>query len=287
MENWDDLRFLLAVYKAGTMTAAARTLGTNVATVSRRIERLAQDLGSAPFIKTPAGWRPSHQALLLIEAAAAFEGSLERERNSAAARVPLQRPRIRMAAPALVAETVLLPRIGGVGDTPGPLERVEMELGRRQLEIGLGSYDLAVQSERPDSGRLVVRHIGRLSVRPWTWDGAGDTPNWAALIHQNDDDPGVARAIRAFNGGPSLRVETTPELCEAAQRLRLGAVLPDVLAAGIEGLRPADDLPPDSTDFWLLHHQSRRGDPAIELVADWIAACFRDIEDQTAGDGGG
>ena len=55
MNNWDDLRFLVALSKTGTMTAAAKSLGTNTATVSRRIERLSETLGMPAFIKTGEG----------------------------------------------------------------------------------------------------------------------------------------------------------------------------------------------------------------------------------------
>ncbi len=40
MQNWDDLKFCLALHRSGTMTDAARILDTNVATVSRRIARM-------------------------------------------------------------------------------------------------------------------------------------------------------------------------------------------------------------------------------------------------------
>ena len=36
-ENWDDLRFVLAVAETGTVSGAARLLGVNHATVLRRV----------------------------------------------------------------------------------------------------------------------------------------------------------------------------------------------------------------------------------------------------------
>ena len=45
MQNWDDPKFCLALEQYQTMTAAARALGTNTATVSRRIERLTEEAG--------------------------------------------------------------------------------------------------------------------------------------------------------------------------------------------------------------------------------------------------
>ena len=40
-ENWDDLRFMLAVADNGSVSAAARVLGVNHATVLRRISAMA------------------------------------------------------------------------------------------------------------------------------------------------------------------------------------------------------------------------------------------------------
>ena len=42
METWDDLRILLAVHRSGTLSAAARELGVNQSTVSRRVARLTK-----------------------------------------------------------------------------------------------------------------------------------------------------------------------------------------------------------------------------------------------------
>ena len=52
MQNWDDLKFCLALERYQTMTAAARALGTNTAaTVSRRIDRLTEEAGEPLFSK--------------------------------------------------------------------------------------------------------------------------------------------------------------------------------------------------------------------------------------------
>ena len=50
MQNWDDLKFCLALERYQTMTAAARALGTNTATVSRRIDRLTKEAGEPLFL---------------------------------------------------------------------------------------------------------------------------------------------------------------------------------------------------------------------------------------------
>ena len=47
--DWDDLRFFLAVARSGRLTAAARRLGADHATVSRRITSLEEALKAKLF----------------------------------------------------------------------------------------------------------------------------------------------------------------------------------------------------------------------------------------------
>ena len=54
--SWDDLRFLLAVARAGTLSGAARSLGVNHTTVSRRIQALEEHVGVRLFERLSSGW---------------------------------------------------------------------------------------------------------------------------------------------------------------------------------------------------------------------------------------
>jgi DNA-binding transcriptional LysR family regulator len=59
MLDWTDLRFLLAVQRAKTLSAAARKLGCNQTTVGRRIEALESALDRRLFRRTPDGYFPT------------------------------------------------------------------------------------------------------------------------------------------------------------------------------------------------------------------------------------
>ena len=60
--DWDDIRILLAVVREGSFSNAARTLGVNHTTVSRRMAafeerlqvRLLERIGSGGLVTTPA-----------------------------------------------------------------------------------------------------------------------------------------------------------------------------------------------------------------------------------------
>ena len=69
MQNWDDPKFCLALEQYQTMTAAARALGTNTATVSRRIERLTLEAGEPFYLHDNAQWRATDMGRELAQIA--------------------------------------------------------------------------------------------------------------------------------------------------------------------------------------------------------------------------
>lgn len=275
MENWDDLRYLLAVYKSGTMSAAARELGTNVATVSRRMERLGQELGANPFVKTPAGWQPSPAVQGLLEAAAAFEGQMRRELNASPG-LAENRPRLRLALPPLIAAGVLFPRLDAAGS---PIDRVDIEFVHRIFQTGLGGNDVVIQAGRPDAGRLAIRCAGALDFGIYGWVGAGPTARWIGVTEAHDPFPPTEVARKLFGAPAAMRMENFEQVFQAMQVLRLPGPLPAMLAARQPGLHRLDnDRPPFRVEFWVMYHLSRRGDPAVQAVCDWVVQSFEALE---------
>ena len=55
-QNWDDLRFFLAVSRAGTLSGAARSLGVTYSTVFRRLGAFEERLGVRLFERLPDGY---------------------------------------------------------------------------------------------------------------------------------------------------------------------------------------------------------------------------------------
>ena len=53
--NWDDLKYILAVARAGTISGGAQQLGVNATTVSRRLRSLEERAGTALFDKLKHG----------------------------------------------------------------------------------------------------------------------------------------------------------------------------------------------------------------------------------------
>jgi DNA-binding transcriptional LysR family regulator len=70
VQDWDDLRYFLAVARAGSLSAAARVLGVTQPTVGRRLDAFQRRLGAKLFVRTPSGQvlsKTGHRLLLHAE----------------------------------------------------------------------------------------------------------------------------------------------------------------------------------------------------------------------------
>src|SRR6185369_1772368 len=105
MAEWDDLRILLAVQRAGSLTAAAAALGCSQPTVSRRVAALAKRYGTALLVGEGGRYVPSPAGRSVIERAV---HAIAREVDRLD-----ERPHgsVRLSAPEGVGLAVIAPRL--------------------------------------------------------------------------------------------------------------------------------------------------------------------------------
>ncbi|MBX2801507.1 MAG: LysR family transcriptional regulator [Myxococcales bacterium] len=74
--NWDDYRHILAIARAGSVTAAAEQLGVARTTVSRRLAAAEDDLGVRLFARTPDGYLATDAGVDLVAIAESIESAV-------------------------------------------------------------------------------------------------------------------------------------------------------------------------------------------------------------------
>ncbi len=74
--DWDDLRVFLAIARSKTLSGAARTLGVNQTTVTRRLEALEARLGVRLFDRSPGGVSPTSAATNVLQVAERVEDNV-------------------------------------------------------------------------------------------------------------------------------------------------------------------------------------------------------------------
>ena len=159
--NWDDLRFFLAVARAGTLQAAARQLGVDHTTVSRRIKALEAGLGQALFARHLAGHELSPAGLALLPKAEAMEQAalavLQPANQTADAPHELSGV-VRVGATEGFGAAILAPALAQLGQAH-PRLTVDLLAVPRAVHLSKREADVVVSLTRPQRGPYVVTKL--------------------------------------------------------------------------------------------------------------------------------
>src|SRR5689334_17776491 len=150
--DWDDLRFFLAVARAGRLTVAARRLGADHATVSRRITSLESALKATLFERRPQGYTLTAHGERLVVAAEAIESqALAASSDIAGADLALSGT-VRIGAPDGFGTTFLAPRTRVLIERYPDLE-VQLVAMPRLLSLSKREADIAISLSPPKEGK--------------------------------------------------------------------------------------------------------------------------------------
>lgn len=143
-ENWDDLRFILAVAETGSVSAAARKLGVNHATVLRRVATYEERQGIDIFDKTSRGYRVIEDRLRVITAAREVENAIQAvDRAVQGTQAPLQGT-VRVTSTDSICQ-IVLPEIVAEVQKEAHCLQIELLSTNAHLELGRLNADIAVR----------------------------------------------------------------------------------------------------------------------------------------------
>ncbi len=274
MPNWDDFRFFLAVQKCGTMVAAAKILGTNVATVSRRVERLGEEIGLPLFIKVSGAWQLNPVVEPLVSLAEMFEGRLAHEQARLAGHSnAATQTRLKLGAPPFIGAEILAPELG-TSHRNNP--NIAIDLYDRPTGTSLNELDILVRGGPPEQGRLITRKVGTIDYRLYRHKDGAETGDWVGLTSDYDHIAPMIHARDIFQRDPVMRASQFQQLQKFIHATRMPAPLPVVLASRDDALLPLDPkLPAVRIEYWAAFHSSRKADCNIHQTLNWIAGCFK------------
>jgi DNA-binding transcriptional LysR family regulator len=147
MIDWDDLRYFLAVARAGTLSAAARELDVTQPTVGRRIAAFERRLGAKLFAPSPAGHAPSPTGKRLLEYAERMEADALSVERVASGRDAGVRGLVRITASEWLVDRVLAPLVAPLARRHPGLE-TELIGDPRHANLVRRDADIAVRPSR-------------------------------------------------------------------------------------------------------------------------------------------
>lgn len=289
--DWDQVRVFLAVMRARSLAGAAARLAMDVSTVSRRLDRLEDDLGVALFDRTRDGTLPTANAEQMLPHAEEIELGVMRFASAGAQVETAIEGVVRLTVPPGVADAFVAPALVPLL-ARHPKLVIELDASVSYADLTRREADLALRVVRPTSGELVVTRLvatrdlpmaspayaeqlgrlRRLSDARWlTW--GSDLAHLPGARWLREQAPEIVPVLRTSHFGSQL----------AAARAGLGAVvLPEpylltglVAVAHGRALREAWEALPTS-ELWLVGHRALRNVPRVAAVWEHLASSLGD-----------
>jgi DNA-binding transcriptional LysR family regulator len=158
--DWNDLKYLLAVARHHSTTAAARALQVNQSTVQRRLVELERCVGQALVERRPSGYRLTAFGTQLLPLAEQVEQAATTLGQHIAAFQCELTGTVRMTCPEplvyRLSNSTLLERFRA--RYPGL--QVEFVMSDQYLDFGQGDIDIALRSGDTTDNSLVGRKVG-------------------------------------------------------------------------------------------------------------------------------
>ena len=279
--DWEDLRYFIGLAERGSLSATARALRVNHATVARRVASLEAALGRILLDRRAEGYALTADGRAVFEEARAMEEAALGVLRRLDAGTSLE-GLVRLTTTRSLADGFLVRRLGDLRQRhPGIDLEVVAEL--RVLSLSRREADLAIRLGRPKDSDLAGRRLGRVSYAFYASASRqarvaeGEAP---ALIGYDADSDFVPEAAWLAAQFPTARFgfRSNSQLAQAeAARAGLGvALLPRYLAAQDAGLVSVGLGPlPPARELWLLVRPDLTRVPRVRTVADHLAELFR------------
>ena len=175
--NWDDLRVILAIGREGTLSGAARVLGTSHSTVFRQINAIEARFDTRFFNRLASGYALTESGEAALRTAAVIEEDiLELARELQGKDLRLQ-GRIRLTVPEGVAHYLLSPHIASFYRLHPDIQ-IDLLISSHTMQLDRHEVDLAlrVTSQPPPAsiGKKVADFTIAVYAAPTYLDGVKD-----------------------------------------------------------------------------------------------------------------
>jgi len=280
--DWEDVRYFVALARHRTLSATARALRVNHATVARRIASLETLLGHPMFDRGASGYALTAEGKALVNHASTM--------NEAALSI-LRRldvgtelsGRVRLAAGRVLAERFLIDRLRAFHERYPAID-LEVMGGSRVVSLAKRQADLALRYGSPKDSELVARRVAKLTFGLYASPDYRDRlkagePRVFIGFDENSEFVAEAQWLERHFGSSRFSFRTSSQTTQAAAaRAGYGiALLPKYVVEthepGLVEVVPGAHLP--ERDVWLIIRRDLTKVPRVRVVADYLVELFQ------------
>ena len=288
--DWALVQAFLAVAEDGSLSAAARRLGTSQPTLGRQIKAIEAQLGAELFHRQPRGFALTETGAALVAPARAMRDAVQQITLTAAGQQAQLKGAVRITA-SVAASVAHLPAIIAHIRRLEPEIAIDLVPSDASHNLLYREADIAVRMYRPTQLDLVTQYLGDITLRAYaakTYLAERGYPAGIADLKDHDfvgfdANPAMVTGFR--DAGLEVTRDFFRTRCDDA------AVYWELVRAGCgigiaqEGIGDPDplleritlDLPLPVLPIWLTAHEAMRQTPRIRRVWELLAEGLRGV----------
>lgn len=274
--DWQDLHYFLALARHGSLSAAARELGVDHATVSRRITALENSLGLRLTERQPRRTTLTGHGRIIASGADEMYRITDRIRIQARSLVAEPAAPVNISASPAVAAHLIAPAVAGF-TRKHPGITLSLSGVSHHVLLNKSEADVAVRLERPDDPDLMTRRIGTMRFGLYASPIWQDIPEeeWVFIAY----DSTLAHITQQhwleslLNGRRVIFRASDLMAQQQAARKGLGIVTLPCFMGDNDGelVRLQEHLPSPVRNIWLVAYPELKRDHAAVVVMEFLA----------------
>ena len=285
--DWSLVPSFLAVADCGSLSAAARNLGTSQPTLGRHIKAFEASVGETLFQRRPRGLELTEAGAALVPAARAMAQAAGGLSLIAAGQAQSLAGPVRITASVFVCQYLLPPVIARIRRALPEIE-IELDASDSSENLLFREADIALRMYRPTQLDVVTRHLGDLPLGLYAAKGylaRQGTPTDAAQLLDHalvgyDRNERILVTMRAL--GLEATRSNFPTRCDNQtvywELVRAGCGIGACQTAVADNdplvARVLPGLRVPSLPVWLTAHAALRQSPRIRRAWDFLASAM-------------
>lgn len=281
MFDWEDLRYFAVFAREKSLSAAARQLKVDHATIARRISALENSLNLKLVDRRPRSYVLTENGQRIAALGAKMEDEAFAVGRAAMAGQLDLTGEVSISAPPTMANTLIAPHLGKLRKQfPGIHIRL---IGETRIASLLHrESDIAVRMIRPTENNLVARKVSTVSFSMYAspdYLATTSPENYTFIAFDRSMENLLQQQwLKTYAGNRPIVLRTydlETQRIAALQGIGIAA-LPHYVAKREPNLVRLDvDSNMLANDVWLVVHDDLRNVPAVRAVIDFLAECFQ------------
>lgn len=275
MFDWQDLRYFLVAARLGSLTAAAKELGVDHATVGRHIARLEASTKLKLIDRLPRSMRLTEKGMALVAASAPVEEKADAVIRHLKGQTGGLSGTVTLSTLPALAAFVIAPHLPRFMERH-PLIRIVLSATSDVASLERGEADISLGFVRPDLPGRIVRQVGNVSFALYSSLAISAVPadTWRFIGFEDSlEDIPQQRWLAQFAAGRPfvLRSNDVATQMQAAKAGLGVALLPDFLKVEETGMVRLDGGAQSlKRPLWMSVHADIRRSPAVREVMDYL-----------------